>query len=93
MVFDPSGAHREERMAQKRTINVNGQELEVIEIGFEPTKEPWSEYELADGGHVRIKIVVHRILQVLDSDGSPARTPEGDPFLVIQSINQVVVQE
>lgn len=81
-------------MATKRTINVNGQDLEVVDIEFEPAKpEVWNEYALADGGRIRIKLSVNRVLQVLDSDGKHARTAEGDRFLVVQSNNQLVVQD
>lgn len=81
-------------MATKRTINVNGQDLEVIDVGFEATKpEGWNEYELADGGRVRIKMTVIRILQVLDAEGKPAKNPDGDRFLIVQSNNQLVIQD
>jgi hypothetical protein len=81
-------------MATKRTINVNGQDLEVVDVDFEPAKaEAWNEYVLADGGRIRIKLSVNRVLQVLAPDGSHARTPEGDRFLVVQSNNQLVIQD
>ena len=81
-------------MPTKRTINVNGQELEVTDVEFDPAKpEAWNEYALADGGRVRIKLSVNRILQVLDAEGKPARTPDGDRFLIVQSQNQMVVQD
>ena len=81
-------------MPTKRTINVNGQDLEVVDVTFEPVKpEAWNEYELGDGGRVRIKLSVNRVLQVLDPDGKPAKTAEGDRFLVVQSSNQMIVQD
>ncbi len=81
-------------MATKRTINVNGQDLEVIDVAFDPVKaETWNEYALADGGRIRIKLSVNRVLQVLEPDGSHARTPENDRYLVVQSNNQLVIEE
>lgn len=81
-------------MPTKRTINVNGQDLEVVDVSFDAAKpESWNEYELADGGRIRIKLVVTRVLQVLDPDGKPAKTPDGDRFLVVQSNNQMIVQD
>lgn len=81
-------------MATKRKINVNGQDLEVVDVAFEASKaEAWNEYALVDGGRIRIKLSVNRILQVLDSEGKPARTPDGERFLVVQSNNQMVVEE
>lgn len=81
-------------MATKRKININGQELEAVDVAFEATKpEAWNEYQLADGGHIRIKLSVNRVLQILDSDGKPAKNPDGDRFLVVQSSNQMVVED
>jgi len=80
-------------MATKRQINVNGENLDVVDVEFEPAKEQWNEYSLADGGRVRIKLSVNRVLQVLNPDGSQARTPDGERFLVVQSTNQMVVVE
>ena len=81
-------------MPTKRTINVNGQDLEVVDVAFESVKpETWNEYALADGGSFRIKLSVNRVLQVLDPEGKPARNAEGDRFLVVQSNNQLVIQD
>jgi hypothetical protein len=80
-------------MPKKVTINVNGQDMEAVEIGFSIKREDWNEYELLDGGIVRFKANVFRILRVLDADGKPAKTPDGDPFLIVQSQNAVVTSE
>jgi hypothetical protein len=80
-------------MAQKRRFPVGGKEMDGVEVAFEPTKEPWSEYELADGGRVRIRPSVQRIFQLLNDDGKPARGPDGSRLLAIQSKNELVVQE
>jgi hypothetical protein len=80
-------------MAIRRRLEIMGEEREVVELEFEAQKEPWYEYTLADGGRFKIKMIVQRVFQVLDADGKPARTPDGSPFLVVQSANQLVVQE
>lgn len=81
-------------MGTKRTVNVNGQDLEVVDVGFEASKpEAWNEYALVDGGRIRLKLSVNRVLQVLEPDGLNALTPEGDRFLVVQSTNQLVVED
>jgi hypothetical protein len=81
-------------MTTKRTINVNGQDLEVVDVAFEAAKpELWNEYILTDGGRIRIKLSVFRVLQVIQPDGSRATTPEGDRYLVVQSTNQMVVED
>lgn len=78
---------------QKRRFPVGDKEMDGIELGFEPIREPWSEYELTDGGRVRIRPSVQRIFQLLDEDGQPAHAPDGSRFLVVQSKNELVVQE
>jgi hypothetical protein len=80
-------------LVQKRTINVNGDEVEVIDLDFKIRTEEWNEYDLADGGRIRVKLSVNRVMQVLDPEGKPARTPDGERFVVVQSTNQMVVQE
>jgi hypothetical protein len=72
---------------------VGDKEVDAVEIGFEPVSEPWSEYKLADGGHVRMRLTVQRIYQVLEEDGQPAKTPDGFRYLIVESQNQLVVQE
>jgi hypothetical protein len=80
-------------MPKKLRITVNGQEVDAVEVSFSIIHEDWNEYELADGGRVRAKLGVQRIMRVLDESGKPAMTNEGDPFVVIQSQNQVVASE
>lgn len=76
-----------------KKIQVGDQEVEAIEVAFTVGREEWNEYELADGGRVRVKTSVARILRVLGPDGKPARTPDDEPFLVVQSNNQVVASD
>jgi len=80
-------------MAKVIKVTVGGEERAAVEVAFEIKKENWNEYELVDGGTVRIRLNVHRMLRVLDAAGQPARTPDGDPFVVIQSQNSVVVSD
>lgn len=81
-------------MAKMRKVPVNGVERDAVEVGFTVKREEWNEYELADGGIVRFKAGILRILQVLDADGKPARTPDGtEPLLVVQSANSLVITE
>lgn len=80
-------------MPKKLRISVNGQEVDAVEVEFSIKHEDWNEYELADGGRVRAKLSAQRILRVLDADGKPAISAEGDPLIVVQSQNQVVASE
>ena len=77
-------------MAEVRTMDIDGEERQVVERPFEIRREVWSEYEFADGGGVRFKTVVKRIWQVLDDDGKPARHDNGDLVLIAESQNIVV---
>ncbi len=80
-------------MPKKVRVNLNGQDVEAVEVAFTIRREDWNEYELADGGTVRFKASVLRMLRVLDADGKPAKTPDGDPMMVVQSQNSVVTSE
>lgn len=80
-------------MPQKRKFPVDGKEMDGVEIGFEPTREAWNEYELVDGGRIRIRLTVVRVFQLLDDKGQPAHNPIGERMLIVESNNQLVVQE
>jgi hypothetical protein len=80
-------------MPKRVTVNINGQEREAVEVDFTIKREDWNEYELADGGRVRMRTAVHRMLRVLDQDGRPARNEAGDPFIIVQSQNAVVASD
>ena len=80
-------------MPRKVQVKVDGRDVDAVEISFTIKREEWNEYELADGGRVRMRSAVHRILQVLDEDGKPARNPAGELMMVVQSQNAVVVSE
>lgn len=64
---------------------INGVQMPVVDIDFEIVKEPWLEYELADGGRVRVRAIVMAILQVLDPEGKPARLPDGQLWLICET--------
>jgi hypothetical protein len=80
-----------ERQPRRLTIQVRDSKLDVIEEEFTTVKEDWNEYELSDGTLVRLKTTAQRIFRVLDTDGKPAITPDGEPFLVVRHQAQVVV--
>lgn len=67
----------------------NGEECDAIELDFEIR----DEYKLLDGGRVRLKTSVLRMFRVLDANGNPAYTPEGDPFILVRHNTQVVTTE
>ena len=61
----------------------NGQQVQAQEIEFKLLNEDWSQYQLPDGTIVKLRTTVLKILQVLDEKGKPAKTPEGDPVIMV----------
>jgi hypothetical protein len=80
-------------MARTIKVDVGGRQMDAVEVDFTIRREDWNEYELADGGRVRVRASVHRLLRVLEEDGRPARAPNGDPLIVVQSTNAVVASD
>lgn len=74
----------------KRTLSVGGTELLVHDEEFRTIREDWSEYELASGAKVRVKLIVQKISRVLDKDGNPEFDTDGDPRVVIRHQVQIV---
>lgn len=72
-----------------RQMEIDGQTRNVREVSFDADKECWNEYSLANGDNVRIKVVVHKIFRVLDSNGNPAFTADGDPEIAVRHQVQV----
>ena len=71
-------------------LTIEGQPVKAIDIDFEIKTEPWSEYSLLDGGTVRVKTIVHRILWLLDGDGQKMYDAEGMPSLAVRHRAEVV---
>jgi hypothetical protein len=58
----------------------DGRDVNAIEVPFEIRREEWNDYELADGGRLRVKTVVHKILKVVDDSGKQFYDSNGDPI-------------
>ncbi|MCH7705758.1 MAG: hypothetical protein IIB33_01775 [Chloroflexi bacterium] len=71
-------------------IRVGDQEHDAIEQQFESEKEYWNVYKLLDGGEVRIKTTAQKIYRIVDADGRPTVTEEGDPHVLVRHTTQVV---
>jgi hypothetical protein len=56
-------------------------------VNFKPLREGWSDYSLADGTILRIRVVVTKVTRMENPDGSPAFTPTGEPAYFVQSQN------
>ena len=71
-------------------VNAGGQEVDAIEVDFEIKREEWNEYTLLDGGVVRVKTTVNRILRVVDSEGNGRNNQDGSPMIVVSHKSDVV---
>lgn len=74
-----------------RKMMVNGEERDVVQLPFEVKVEPWAEYELLDGGRLRVRTVLLRVFQLIDPTGKPELTPEGEPSVIVQTQTVSVV--
>lgn len=78
-------------MAGKIKLMVDGVEREVTEVTFEIIKEPWSEYEMYDGGRIRLRHILQRLFVVVDENGVAMNNAEGDPWVVVRAMPVAVV--
>ena len=78
-------------MSTIKTIPMpDGTQAKAQEVEFKLLHEDWSQYQLPDGTTVKLKTTVLKILQVLDEQGKPAHTPEGDPLLIVNHRTDVI---
>jgi len=78
-------------MSTIKTIAMpDGSQAKAQEVEFKLQHEDWSQYVLPDGTVVKLKTTVLKILQVLDNENKPARTVEGDPFLIVNHRTDVI---
>lgn len=71
-------------MSHETKVRVDNVEYDAREVDFEIVHEDWNEYNLLDGGRVRIKTNVQKIFRILDPEGKPANTADGDPHIVVR---------
>ena len=62
----------------------DGQQVDAVELEFKTVREEWNDYELADGGRVRVKTSVMKVFRILDAEGKPGFTPDGDPWVIVR---------
>lgn len=80
-------------MPRRRIMKIGGKDVSTIEVDFEIVREEWNEYKLLDGGIVRVKTTPIRISRILEPDGNPAVTKDGDPHLNVQHTTYIVSRE
>ena len=74
-------------------VRAGDQEFNAIEQQFEIASETWNEYRLLDGGTVRLKTSVQKVFRIVDEEGNPSHTPEGDPHVMVRHNTVVVSSE
>ncbi len=80
-------------MAKIVKVRTGDQEHDAIEMQFETGVEHWNEYRLMDGGVVRVRTTAQKIFRIVDSEGNPEVTPEGDPHIMVRHSTQVVASD
>jgi len=65
-------------------VPYQGRQVDGETVDFLTRKEDFNEYQLADGKILKIKMVVTRIIRLVEE-----RAPDGNPVYLIQSQNVV----
>ena len=69
-------------------MKVNGQDVDVVPVGFSSLGEPWVEYHLEDGSVARVKAIVTKIFMATEMKGE-----DGNPVYTFQSQLVAVIDE
>lgn len=81
-------------MAKPREIEFpDGTKVTAVDVPFDIIKEGQNEYKLEDGATVLVRTIVSKIARVLDTEGKPAYTPQGEPRLIVSSQNIVTARD
>jgi hypothetical protein len=75
------------------TLHLPSGDAQAIELDFEPTQEPWSEYRLANGGTIRVRAVVNKLYRLLDAEGNPAYNRAGEPSVAASGSTLISASE
>lgn len=67
----------------KKKYNLGGKEIMGEEIEFEPEREGWNTYILADGTKLKIKVLPASIIRLDEY------LPNGDPMYMVNASNIV----
>ena len=81
-------------MARTTKIQINdGEDHDAYEMDFDILSEQWNEYQLQDGSRVRVKVSALKIYRILDTEGRPAYTSDGDPLVWVRYNTNIVSSE
>jgi hypothetical protein len=78
-------------MSKVIEMMVDGVPRNVIEVPFTIVTEPWAEYEMMDGGRLRVRHILQRVFVVVDDTGHFEIDAQGDPIVVVRSTPVSVV--
>jgi len=65
-------------------VNLGGELVDAVRVGFTPIREEWNEYKLDDGTILKIKLVLVDVLRTEKHDPIT-----GDPHYIAKSVNIV----
>ena len=77
-------------MANLVKVRLGEREVNALEMDFQTEREEWNDYRLLDGGRVRVKTVVGKILWVVDEAGNKLYNDHGEPMIVVRNQVQVI---
>lgn len=77
-------------MANLVKARLGEREVDALEVDFQTAREEWNDYHLLDGGRVRVKTVVAKILWVVDEAGNRLYNDQGEPIILVRNQVQVI---
>ena len=77
-------------MANRVKARLGEREVDALEMDFQTAREDWNDYRLLDGGRVRVKTVVAKILWVVDEAGNRMYNDQGEPIILVRNQVQVI---
>lgn len=77
-------------MANLVKARLGEREVDALEMDFQTAREEWNDYHLLDGGRVRVKTVVAKILWVVDDNGNKLYNDQGEPIILVRNQVQVI---
>lgn len=69
-------------------INFQGRDVEATPVDFRIEREDWNEYQLMDGSHLRLRLVLSEVLRVegeYDAEGNPVYVAKSGNVLTVRA--------
>lgn len=71
-------------MGKRVKLTVGDHQIDAEEKNFNVVHEEWNEYMLEDGTVVKVKTTPVKMFRVLDDQGKPSFTPDGEPSVLVK---------